>query len=214
MTIELTRPVDKKLRAGVAGLEMEISDSVMEELLAAITERLQDDSDDSAASLLLLAMDYVARHVDVLRVRSDLRAFSLIDELWMAYENILTNKQDEKERREIATAEMKKVLDWQQQCYLDAVSKQSTKKAVNSSLPASVSKLVQQQIAETGTLVEQEVAALKALVGGMSPETSLKVDLDQQVSSAIAEQVSSLQLFMSQEISKLRQELQPGSGQE
>jgi len=214
MTIELTRPVDKKLRAGVAGLEMEISDSVMEELLAAITERLQDDSDDSAASLLLLAMDSVARHVDVLRVRSDLRAFSLIDELWMAYENILTNKQDEKERREIATAEMKKVLDWQQQCYLDAVSKQSTKKAVNSSLPASVSKLVQQQIAETGTLVEQEVAALKALVGGMSPETSLKVDLDQQVSSAIAEQVSSLQLFMSQEISKLRQELQPGSGQE
>ncbi len=213
MTIELSRPVDKNLRAGVAGLEIEISDSVMEELLSAIADRLQDDRDDSAANLLLLAMDSVARHVDALRVRSDLRAFGLIDELWKAYEHILTGKQDEKERLVLASAEMKKVLDWQRQCYVDAVSDRSVNKAVSTSLPPSLAELVQQQIAETGSLVEQEVAALKELVGGVSLETSHKAELDQQVSSAIAEQISSLQVFLNQEMSKLRQELQPGSGQ-
>ena len=213
MTIELSRPVDKKLRAGFTGLEIEISDSVIEELLNAIAERLQDDSDDSAASLLLLAMDSVARHVDALRVRSDKGAFDLIDELWKAYEDILTGKKDEKERLELASAEMKKVLDWQRQCYIDALSEPSVNKAVRTSLPPSVAELVQQQIAETGSLVEQEVAALKEVVGGVSLETSQKAELEQQVSSAIAEQVSSLQVFMNQEISKLRQELKPDSGQ-
>lgn len=211
MTIELSRPIDKKLRAGVTGFEIELSDSVIEEFLSAIAERLQDDSDDSAANLLLLALDSVARHVDALRVRSDPRAFDLINELWKAYEDILTGKQDEKERLELASAEMKKVLDWQRRCYLDAVSKQSVNMAVSTSLPPSVAELVQQQIAETGSLVQQEVVALKELVGGMSFETSNKAELDQQISSTIAVQVNSLQLLLSQEISKLRNELQPGS---
>jgi len=61
MAIELSRPVDKKLRAGVAGLEMEISDSVMDELLAALAERLQADSDDGAAGLLLMAMELLRK---------------------------------------------------------------------------------------------------------------------------------------------------------
>jgi gas vesicle protein len=215
MAIELSRPVDKKLRAGVAGLEMEISDSVMQELLAALAERLQDDSDDSAASLLLMAMDSVARHVDALRVRSDLRAFTLIEELWKAYEDILTSDKDEKDRLSIAASEMKKVLDWQQQCYLDVVNRLSLKKAADADRSSSLLKLVQEQIGETGTLVEQEVAALKELAGTVSLTASTETqDFDQRISTAIAEQVDSLQELMNQELSKLRQELQPASGRD
>jgi gas vesicle protein len=215
MAIELSRPVDKKLRAGVAGLEMEISDSVMDELLAALAERLQADSEDSAASLLLMAMDSVARHVDALRVRSDLRAFTLIEEQWQAYEDILTSDKDEKERLSIAASEMKKVLDWQQQCYFDVVNRLALKKSADAVRSSSLLKLVQEQIRETGTLVEQEVTALKELAGSVSLTASTETqDFDQRISTAIAEQVDSLQELMNQELSKLRQELQPDSGRD
>ncbi len=215
MTIELPRPVDKKLRAGVAGLEMEISDSVMEELLAALAERLEGDSDDATAGLLLMAMDTVARHVDALRVRSDLRAFTLIEELWKAYEDILTRDKADDQRLSIASAEMKKVLDWQQQCYLDMVNELSMKKSAHAGQSSSLLKLVQEQIGETATLVEQETAALKELAGKVSSAVSSETqDFDQRISTAVAQQVDSLQTLMNEELSKLRQELQPASGRD
>ncbi len=211
MNNEMSRAIDKNLRAALAGLEMEISDSVMEDLLAAIANHIQEDSDDSAASLLLLAMDSVVRYVDTLRVRSNPVAFILIDELWQAYERILTGKQGEKERREFALGKMKKVLDWQHRCLVDGAGEQPVNKVAGNNLPPAVAELVQQEIAETGSLIQQELAALKQVAGAVSAANSRQADLEQHVSSAIVDQFSSLQEIMDQEISKLRQELQLGS---
>jgi hypothetical protein len=213
MNNEMSRVIDKKFRAAVACLEMEISDSVMEDLLAAIANHIQEDSDDSAASLLLLAMDSVVRYVDALRVRSNPVAFILIDELWQAYERILTGKQGEKERQEFALGKMKKVLDWQHRCLVDGAGEQPVNKVAGNNLPPAVAELVQQEIVETGSLIQQELAALKQVAGAVSAANSRRADLEQHVSSAIVDQFSSLQEIMDQEISKLRQELQLGSGQ-
>lgn len=209
----MSRVIDKDFRAALAGLEMEISDSVMEDLLAAIANRIQEDSDDSAASLLLLAMDSVVRYVDTLRVRSNPAAFILIDELWQAYERILTGKQGEKERQEFALGKMKKVLDWQYQCLVDGAGEKPANKVIGNSLPPAVAELVQQEIAEIGSLVQQELAALKQVAGAVSAANCRRAEQEQHVSSAIVDQFSSLQGIMDQEISKLRQELQLGSGQ-
>jgi len=213
MTTVLPRSVDKGLRAAVAGLEMEISDAVLEDLLTAIADQLQANSDNSAATMLLLAMDSVARHVDTLRVRSDLRAFSLIDELWKAYEDIHSGQEDQRGCREIASAEMKKVLDWQRQCYFEAAADRQLPQSAGKGRSSLVAELVQQQLAETGSLVEQEVASLQQLIGGLAPVSFHRAEVGQQVSSAIAEQVGSLREFLSQEMSTLRQELRRDGGQ-
>ena len=213
MNNEMSRAMDKDLRAAVACLEMEISDSVMEDLLAAIAAGIQEESDDSAASLLLLAMDSVVRYVDSLRVRSNPAAFILIEELWQAYERILTGKQSERERQEFALGKMKKVLDWQHRCLVDGVGEQSVNKVAANNLPPGVAALVQQEIAETGSLFQQELAGLKQVAGAVFAANFRRADLEQHVSSAIVDQFSSLQVIMDQEISKLRQELQLDSGQ-
>ena len=209
----MSRAIDKDLRAAVACLEMEISDSVMEDLLAAIATSIQEESDDSAVSLLLLAMDSVVRYVDSLRVRSNPAAFILIEELWQAYERIFTGKQGERERQEFALGKMKKVLDWQHQCLVDGTDEQPSNTITDNKLPPAVAELVQQEIAETGSLVQQELAALKQEAEAFSAANCRRAEQKQYVSFAIVEQMSSLQGIMDQEISKLRQELQLGSEQ-
>jgi len=213
MNNEMSRAIDADFRAAVAGIEMEISDSVMENLLAAIANRIQEDSDNSAASLLLLAMDSVVRYVDSLRVRSNPGAFNLIDDLWQAYVRILTGKETERERQEFALGKMKKVLDWQHQCLVDGADEQPANTVTDNKLPPAVAELVQQEIAETGSLIQQELAALKQVAVTFSAANCRRAEQGQHVSSAIVEQMSSLQGIMDQEISKLRQELQQGSGQ-
>ncbi len=209
----MSRAIDSDFRAAVAGLELEISDSVIEDLLAAIASRIQEDSDNSAASLLLLAMDSVVRYVDTLRVRSNPGAFSLIDDLWQAYVRILTGKQTEKELQEFALGKMKKVLDWQHQCLVDRAGEEPVNKVTGNSPPPAVAELVQQEIAETGSLVQHELAALKQVAVTFSAANCHRAEQEQHFSSAIVKQMNSLQGIMDQEISKLRQELQQGSGQ-
>ena len=213
MNNEMSHAIDADFRAAVAGLEMEISDSVIENLLAAIADRIQEDSDNSAASLLLLAMDSLVRYVDSLRVRSNPGAFNLIDDLWQAYVRILTGKQTERERQEFALDKMKKVLDWQHQCLVDGADEQPSNIITEKKLPPAVAELVQQEIAETGSLIQQELAALKQVAGAFSAANCRRAEQEQHVSSAIEEQMSNLQGIMDQEISKLRQELQLDSGQ-
>ena len=212
MSIEIPRLADKDLRTAVACLEMEISDSCMEDLLAAISNLLQKEDIDHASSQILLAMDSVAKHVDTLRVRSNPRAFILLNELWEAYDACIRGEKNEQERWFLASAEMKKVLDWQRQCFTDAVIERQSSETGDKDIPPSVAQLVQEKIAETGNLVQKEMAVLMQLAEERAQKGGIgRADLDQQISSTIAEQTGSLQQFFDKELCKLRKDLQLSS---
>ncbi len=208
MADEMSQAINNDFRAAVAGLEMEISDSVLKDLLTAISARIQEESNDSAVGMILLAMESVVGYVDSLRVRSDPGAFNLIDDLWQAYVRLRTTTQEEKERQQFSLAKMKKVLDWQQQCLIDGAGEKPVKVIPGRNLSSAMAELVQKEIAATGDLVQQELAALKQAAGSLSTAHLHRTDLEQHVSSAIVKQFDSLQEVMDKEISKLRQELQ------
>lgn len=206
MHTNICRPEDDNLRVAVHCLEMEISDSVLDDLLTALADRQEDESNDYAASLLLQNMDTVAHHIDSLRVKSNLRAFSLINELWGAYAEA-TNGQDEEQARQSALAMTSEVLKWQQQCLVDLTNRRPAPQPKRTSAPSpAVDELLQEQVAETNSLIRVEMAALKELARDTSGFA-----VKGQVTAAIAEQAESLQEFMRQEISTLRRELQPDS---
>jgi len=208
-SIELSRQIDKNLREGVAGIEMEISDSVLEKLLSTVAARQEEEREDGASTLLLQAIDCVARHVDVLRSRSDPAAFSLIEELWKAYEDLLSGRHDEEERWNIASTKIKKVMIWQHQRFIEATGKSSGNRSDIQGLPQVFAELMRQQIAETSNLVEGEMAALKEMVGDVSVRASQKAELDKEVSAAFAEHVDNLQKLLNNEIGRLRHDLKP-----
>ncbi len=205
MKTDKCRPVDDDLRIAVASLELEISDTILEDLLTALTDRLKDETNTHATSLLLQSMDAIARHIDSLRVKSDIRAFTLLDELWEAYVDITLGSVGERNFT-TALAKNHEVLDWQQQCLV----KQLEKTAQSSSLPSpAVAQLVQEQISKTGNFLRHEIAALKSLAGATAP-CNLPA---QPVSAAMTEQIHDLQELFHQEISKLRVELRTDQDQ-
>jgi hypothetical protein len=206
MNIDLCRPEDNDLRVAVACLEMEISDSILEDLLAALADRQKDETNTSSVTLLLQAMDTVAHHIDSLRVNSSLRAFSLINELWDAYAEV-TNGQEAEQAQATALTMNSEVLHWQQQCLIDQTNRQPVKKAAGKATPSpAVAQLLQEQVKETGSMIRVEMAALKELARNVSGAA-----VKEQVTAAITEQVESLQEYMSREISALRREMKPDS---
>ncbi|RUM38647.1 MAG: hypothetical protein DSY70_07415 [Desulfobulbus sp.] len=209
MKTDKCRPVDDTLRIAIASLEMEISDTILEDLLTALAKRRKDDANSHAADILLQNMESVAKHIDTLRVKSDLRAFSLIDELWDAYAEITLGLTDD-ESFILALAKTQDVLDWQQQCLINALEKQTTIPAKAASLPSpAVAQLIQEQITKTGSFVRHEIESLKSLAG-VAP---FPANQPQQVSEAMTEQIHDLQELFQQEINKLRLEIHPDSDQ-
>jgi len=205
MKTDKCRPVDDDLRIAVASLELEISDTILEDLLTALTVRLKDETNTHATSLLLQSMDTIARHIDSLRVKSDIRAFTLLDELWEAYVEITLGSVGERNFT-TALAKNHEVLDWQQQCLVE----QLEKTAQSSTLPSpAVAQLVQEQISKTGSFLRHEIAALKSLAGAASSGNPPA----QPVSAAMTEQIHDLQELFHQEISKLRVELRTDQDQ-
>lgn len=205
MKTDKCRPVDEDLRIAVASLEMEISDTILEDLLTALTARLNDETNTHAISLLLQGMDAIARHIDSLRVKSDIRAFTLLDELWDAYVDITLGSAGERNFT-IALAKNHEVLEWQQQC----LGKQLEKTNQSSCSPSpAVVQLVQEQISKTGSFLRHEIAALKSLAGAATAGNPPA----QSVSSAMTEQIHDLQEFFHQEISKLRVDLETRQNQ-
>ncbi len=205
MKTDKCRPVDDDLRIAVASLELEISDTILEDLLTALTVRLKDETNTHATSLLLQSMDTIARHIDSLRVKSDIRAFTLLDELWEAYVDITLGSVGERNFT-TALAKNHEVLDWQQQCLVE----QLEKTAHSSTLPSpAVAQLVQEQISKTGSFLRHEIASLKSLAGAASSR-SLPA---QPVSAAMTEQIHDLQELFHQEISKLRVEMRTDQDQ-
>ena len=206
MNTDECRPEDNDLRVAVACLEMEISDSVLDDLLTAITDRYQDESNGYAASLLLQNMDTVARHIDSLRVKSSLRAFSLINELWDAYAET-ANGQEKEQARQSALDLTREVLGWQQQCLVDLTNRTPAPQPSRTPKPSpALGELLQEQITETSSLIRVEMAALKELARDASGST-----VKEQVTAAVAKQAEDLQEFMRGEINSLRRELQPDS---
>jgi hypothetical protein len=214
MTIELSRQVDKDLRAAVAGFEMEISDSVMEYLLGSIAAGLEETGTESPDGLVLLAMDSVARHVDVLRARSDPGAFILVEELWQAFTTIREGL-DEQQARELAATRLGSVLDWQRDCYVDRCQQeQDTAAAPTDTVPAAVLAEVERHIAETREYVHRELAALRQATAGATLRGSFRQAEDAgRLAAAVNEQVSGLESLLREEMTRLRRELAPAGGQ-
>jgi hypothetical protein len=199
MDSDKCRPVDDDLRVAVASLELEISDSILKNLLAALADRRKDETNSHATNLLLQSIDSIARHINTLRVKSDPRAFNLIDELWSAYVEITLNLAGD-ENFTLALAKTQDVLDWQQQCLVDTLEKS----AHNASLPSpAVAELVQEQISKTDNFVRHEIAAIKSLaeMATFSPGQPV------QFSAAMTDEIHDLQELFQQEISKLRFEI-------
>ncbi len=210
MSIELSRQVDKDLSAAVAGFEMEISDSVMEYLLSSIAAGLEETGKDSPDGLVLLAMDSIAGHVDVLRARSDPGAFGLIDELWQIFSEI-RGGMEEQQAREMAAAELEKVLAWQRDCFVNSCSAEdaSTQPAQDGGqVPGAVMAEIERHIAETREYVRSEVAALRSMAEGASQQEAF----GRQLSRVVSEQVSGLESLLQEEMGRLRSELQAGAG--
>ncbi len=206
MNIDLCRPEDNNLRVAVACLEMEISDSILEDLLTALADRQQDVTNTFSVTLLLQAMDTVAHHINKLRVNSSLRAFSLINELWDAYAEA-TNGQETEQALSTALAMNHEVLHWQQQCLLDQSNRRPTKQASHQTAASpGLAELLQEQVEETGSLIRVEMAALKELARDTSSSAVKK-----QINAAITEQTKNLREYMGKEISALRREIQSGS---
>ena len=215
MTSESLHSVDTDLGAAIAGFEMEISDSVIKFLLTSIAACIEEKTEDSDLGMLLTAMDSVARYVDSLRSQADPAACGLVEELGMAYMQICSGGKDAKESRTITAAIIKKVIQWQQSMLQQKqIQQQQPQDAKDEVLPGAVLSLVEQNITETNKFVQQEIEALKSSVGALSLNESFrKAALDQQISSAVEEQVQLMQNLLSEELGKLRKELQPASKQ-
>jgi hypothetical protein len=209
MTIELSRQVDKDLRSAVAGFEMEISDSVMEYLLASITAGLEETGTQSPDGLVLLAMDAVAGHVDALRSRSDPGAFILVEQLWRAFTQIRDGL-DEEQARELASKQLGAVLDWQRECFVKTRLDEPDEQPAADSIPASVMAIVEQQISQTREYVQQELASLREASAGASlRESFVRAEAEGRLVAMVNEQVNGLESLFLEEMARLRGELQP-----
>ncbi len=207
MDTDECRPADNDLRVALACLELDVSDSVLIDLLTSLKERRQDETNTPAAKLVLQVMDAVAGHIDSLRVQSNPEAFIIIGTLWEAYVTITTELND-KEALDLALENSQLVLDWQQRCLCTAIK--TVPPAPPSSLvqPA-VTELIEKQISETGNFVRQEIAALKTLAGQPVNAATLS-PLD---SSFMSDQLHDLQDLFQEEINKLRLEIHSDTNQ-
>jgi hypothetical protein len=194
-------PEDNDLRVAIACLEMEISDSILNDLLSSLSGRLEDSTNSPAAMLLLHSMNAIAHHIDTLRVKSDLEAFNLIDQLWSAYVTVTTDLSAE-EGLQLAIRQNRTVLDWQHQCILSFQEKPTQ---VEKPASLAVNRLIKEQISETNNFVRQEIAALKSITG----ITASSPAQPEQVPAFMSEQIQDLQALFQQEIHKLLQEIHP-----
>lgn len=224
MSLENSASTYDRLNTIVTSLGMEISDSILTALRTEVAVCRREEKDRLAlVEPLLLGIEAVARHIDEIRAASDARALRLLNELVQAYRIIAVDGSEEGEARALASEALSKVLSWQHNCIRESLNMEEgagkrEELAVSSpetEEPAvNVKELlgtVRQEIAATGMMAIKESAALLELVHVRKPAedagtTAKKDDAEknEEFTSLIRENISSLQQVLHQEMGRLR----------
>ncbi|CAK8724342.1 MAG: hypothetical protein D3917_01735 [Candidatus Electrothrix sp. AX5] len=119
----------ERLHTLVISLGMEISDSILSALHHEVEACRQEQKEQLAVvGPILLGIDAVVRHIDEIRVLTDARALSLLDELVQAYrlitvEQFTVEQQGQQKSWVIASEALNKVLTWQHSCIQESLKK-------------------------------------------------------------------------------------------
>ncbi|WLE97622.1 MAG: hypothetical protein QTN59_02040 [Candidatus Electrothrix communis] len=175
----------ERLHTIVISLGMEISDSILAALRHEVKACRQEQAEQLAVvGPVLLGIDAVARHIDEVGVLTDVRAFSLLNELVEAYrqmtvEQSTVEQQERQKAWSIASEALSKVLAWQHSCLLEGLKKvpnavvnTEAVSPVKEEVPAvdmqqdmqGLLGVMRQEIAATGMMAIRESAALLELV--------------------------------------------------
>ena len=234
MSFEASSTGYERLHTLVISLGMEISDSILSALHDEVEACRQEQTEQLAVvGPVLLGFDTVIRHVDEIRVLTDARAFSLLNELVQAYRLITVEHQEQQESWTIASEILTKVFFWQHSCLQKSLRKVANA-VVNTEAVSPVKEessafdmqgllgVVRQEIAATGMMAIRESAALLELVHvqkegvgsgavdseEISEETSegSREGENEEFSSVVRENIFSLQEELHQEMGRLRHE--------
>ncbi|MCI5221503.1 MAG: hypothetical protein D3924_02170 [Candidatus Electrothrix sp. AR4] len=199
---------------------MEIADPIFFALRQEIENCRQKNKERLAVlDPILLGIEAVTMHIDVMRAASDARAFNLLNELIEACRLIFEEFPEQEEAQVAASTALKKVLDWQHNCMVTAAKTKKNLEAaqVSESDFESASMdmdallaTVQQEIAATGMMAVRESGALLELMHVQKETAETPSDdpvEDVGFSSLVRENISSLQLTLHQEMGRLRHEL-------
>ena len=185
MSFEASSTGYERLHTIVISLGMEISDSILSALRHEVESCRQEQAEQLAVvGPVLLGFDTVIRHIDEIRILTDARAFSLLNELVQAYrqitvEQLAVEQQGQQKAWSIAAEALNKVLAWQHSCILEHLKKVPNT-VVNTEAVSPVKEefpafdvqqdmqgllgVVRQEIAATGMMAIRESAALLELV--------------------------------------------------
>ena len=185
MSSETSSTGYERLHTIVISLGMEISDSILSALRHEVEVCRQEQKEQLAVvGPILLGIDAVVRHIDEIRVLTDVRAFSLLNELIQAYRQITVEQCTVEQQRQqkswaIASEALNKVLTWQHSCirenrkkvpnagtFAEAVSpakEESPAFDMQQDMQGLLG-VVRQEIAATGMMAIRESAALLELV--------------------------------------------------
>jgi len=226
MSFEASSTGYERLHTIVISLGMEISDSILSALRDEVEACRREQKEQLAVvGPVLLGFDTVIRHIDEIRVLTDARAFSLLNELVQAYRQITVEQCTVEQQRQqkawsIAAEALGKVLAWQHSCILESLKKvpnavvnTEAVSPVKEESPAFDMKgllgAVRQEIAATGMMAIRESAALLELVHVQKEKTALasadSAGAD-EFSSVVRENIFSLEQTLHQEMGRLRRE--------
>ncbi len=226
----------ERLHNIVVSLGMEITDSILFALRNQVIACRQEQKEQLVlVDPILIGIDTVGRHIDEIRVLSDARAFSLLNELVQAYQLITEELAGQQEACQALVSEsLTKVFDWQHSCVRDGVGNLQEAGATGERItPVDLEgktedllATVQQEIAATGMMAVRESAALLELVhvqneaqnateGLVSEGLEESEDVGKEASgnereefsSLIQGNISSLQQVFHQEMERLRCEI-------
>ena len=250
MSFEASSAGYERLHTIVVSLGMEISDALLSALHHEVEACRQEQKEQLAVvGPILLGIDAVVRHIDEIRVHTDARAFSLLNELVQAYrlitvEHSTIGQQGQQEVWSIASEALNKVLTWQHSCIQESLAKvpnalvsTAANTAVNTVVSTGVVSsekiesspfdmqqdmqgllaVVRQEIAATGMMAIRESAALLELVhvqkegrdsvsADAQEASESSSEQNEEFSSVVRENISSLQQVLQQEVGRLRHE--------
>ncbi len=228
MSSETSSTGYERLHTIVISLGMEISDSILSALRHEVEVCRQEQKEQLAVvDPVLLGIDAVVRHIDEIRVLTDVRAFSLLNELIQAYRQITVEQCTVEQQRQqkswaIAAEALNKVLTWQHSCI-----RESRKKVSNAGAFAEVVSpakeespafdmqqdmqgllgVVRQEIAATGMMAIRESAALLELVHVQKEGIDFVPADAQETSEGALEQSEEFSSVVRENISSLQQVL-------
>ena len=234
MSFKISSTGYERLHTIIISLRMEISDSILSALHHEVEVCRREQKEQLVVvGPILLGIDAVVRHIDEIRVLTDVRAFSLLNELVEAYRQITVEQQGQQKAWSIASEALNKVLAWQHSCILEGLKKVPNA-VVNTEAVSPVKEefpafdmqqdmqgllgVMRQEIAATGMMAIRESAALLELVHvqkegtGSGPADAEEIAEEpgegesEEFSFVVRENISSLQQVLHQEVGRLRHE--------